>query len=441
MSVIRTIRDAELSINQILNELGKMRREGANSQDLLQYVTRSELDTKLAQLSFAQRGVTLPSLSNDTDSNVQNSVVYHNLRHYFREPILSDSGLILPGEPSDGKWTISTVLNSRVDLAFQHRSVSNPSLNFDLFIDPAGVVTIGGIVAPTLDNTFDNGNSSLRWKDSFFAGNINQDAETTRKQILSTYYGATAGTANTMNVRRARGTYAAPTDILNGDRIGSFVFQGYRTGAYRNVNYWDTYAVATGVGAVAGDTQWITTDLSGASGIRWVYLADGHIIPYITNTMDLGRSTERVRKLWAVDIDFSGTITGVLPSTDANTSLSANASASPTLTTSFADLSGASVTLNKNGTWLITANIVGSKELNDDEIQAQYVYDGSAVSGIIRMAASSATFMRSTGSRSWIQSVTSQPKVAKLQVKKNSGTGFSTVDATNSNITAVFLAT
>jgi hypothetical protein len=343
--------------------------------------------------------------------------VYHNLRHYFREPILSDSGLILPGEPSDGKWTISTVLNSRVDLAFQHRSVSNPSLNFDLFIDPAGVVTIGGIVAPTLDNTFDNGNSSLRWKNSFFAGNINQDAETTRKQILSTYYGATAGTANTINVRRARGTYAAPTDILNGDRIGSLVFQGYRTGAYRNVNYWDTYAVATGVGVVAGDTQWITTNLAGASGIRWVYLADGHIIPYITNTMDLGRSTERVRKLWAVDIDVSGTITGVLPSTDANTSLSAN------------------------GTWLITANIVGSKELNDDEIQAQYVYDGSAVSGIIRMAASSATFIRSTGSRSWIQSVTSQPKVAKLQVKKNSGTGSSTVDATNSNITAVFLAT
>ena len=163
------------------------------------------------------------------------------------------------------------------------------------------------------------------------------------------------------------------------------------------------------------------------------------VIPLVNITGDLGNTSLRWRKLWVQDIDFSGTITGTIPGVELNTSLDANASATPTVTTSFADLAGATVSLNKDGTWLVTCTIVGSKELNDDEIQGQLVYDSVVQSGIIRMAASSANFIRTTGTRSWVITVSGQPKTAKIQVKKNAGTGTSSVDATNSNIVAVYL--
>jgi len=165
----------------------------------------------------------------------------------------------------------------------------------------------------------------------------------------------------------------------------------------------------------------------------------GNVIPLVDNTGDLGNVTLRWKKLWAVDIDFSGTITGVLPTSEANTELNANASGSLVLTTSFVDVSNVTVNLDKDGKWLVTCCVVGSKEINDDEIQGQLVFDGVAQSGLIRMAASSANFLRSTGSRSWVVTVASQPKVAKLQCKKNAGTGGSSVDITNTNIVAVYL--
>jgi hypothetical protein len=98
------------------------------------------------------------------------------------------------------------------------------------------------------------------------------------------------------------------------------------------------------------------------------------------------------------------------------------------------------VSLNKNGKWLINCNVDGTKTLNDDDIQGQLVYDGVAQSGLIRMGTASTIFLRSTGSRSWIINVTGQPKTAKLQAKKVTGTGTSYVD-TNTNIVAVYLST
>lgn len=167
---------------------------------------------------------------------------------------------------------------------------------------------------------------------------------------------------------------------------------------------------------------------------------NANVIPLINNVGELGNTSLRWKKLWAVDIDFSGTVTGTLPGVDTNSELNANCSALLTLTTTFADITGCSVSLNKNGKWLIIGNIDGTKTLNDDDIQGQLVYDGTAQTGLIRMGAASTVFLRSTGTRSWILSVTGQPKTAKLQAKKVLGTGTSYVD-TNSNIVAIYLST
>lgn len=122
-----------------------------------------------------------------------------------------------------------------------------------------------------------------------------------------------------------------------------------------------------------------------------------------------------------------------------NVYLTANASATDTLTTSFADISGCSLSLNVNGYWLVIGSFQTYKDLADDEVQGQLVFDGSAQSGITRSGAATTNSLRAMSTRSWVVNVTSQPKTAKLQAKKNAGAGTSTSDITNTNITAIYL--
>jgi hypothetical protein len=439
--VIRSIQDAEIAIGQIIDELARMRRTGASSRDLLDYVSKSELESRIQRINFRPAASAPQVISNDTDSNVQNSIVYHNLRHYFRQPILSDAGLILPGDTLTGRWYIKTELNSRMDLVFQYRDPITPANNFDMKLDFAGVATFSGILSPSVTATFDVGNTSLLWRNGYFSSSV-QLVATGYSQFRASCYSATTSDSCTLELRRARGTESSPSAVLVNDKLGAWINYAYRNGDWQPSAYFDCYVDSLpGSTAVSSSLYWVSTNSSGVIAYRWRFHPDGHIVPFTNNLYDMGESGKRIRKIWATDIDFSGTITGVLPSTDANTQLNANANANLNLTTTYADISNAIVNLNKNGTWLILGNFVGRKEVNDDEIQGQLVYDGTAQSGIVRMGINSATVITCTGSRSWIVTVTSQPKTAKLQARKATGTGFSTVETINSNIVAVFLTT
>lgn len=452
--IIKTLKDAEFAINALQRELAQVTSRAQQSGVSLEevktlikraqnvQVVRQEVVTNASQFDLT-----------DIDATPSEGQIIHRLVHLFYQDVRFAKSIRLADgwfytENGFQQWKVNVGFDnpyggSDPNLQMRWLDSVTPANNKGFYLDPAGFMFWDGSIVPGADNLHDLGNSSLNWRNLRLRGDVFQASEASAKNVYSTHYGNTPANANLFWMRRARGTIATPLDVQIGDRLGFFpVFQGYRNGAFRNSNYFETYVTGLpGINPVCSEIAWVTTNTAGVTGARWKFVADGHIVPVVDNTQDLGSATERVRKLWAVDIDFSGTLTGALPATDANTQLNANASASLTLTTSFTDVSGVSVSLNKNGTWLIICTVVGSKELNDDEIQGQLVYDSVAQSGIIRMAASSANFLRTTGTRSWVVSVTGQPKTAKLQCKKNAGTGTSTVDITNCNIMAVFLTT
>ena len=451
--IVKTLRDAELALNALKREIDAIANQASNNvngvslaqvRDLIQRSQRNQIVTNQTFTNASQFDLT------DIDATPSEGQILHRLIHLFYGDVrFAKSVRLTDGWFStlDGlrQWKTNIGFDNPIggaDPNYQIRWLDSvtPALNYNFFLDPTLGLFLNGSVIPLVDNTGDVGNSSLGWRDVYMRGNFNLDATATGKNLNISSYSNTTGTSNLLNLRRARGTYAAPLAVQVNDRVGAFVFWAYRNGAYTPTQYFDTYVTTLpGASAVAADMYWVTTDTAGATAGRWNFSANGHIVPLTNNAYDLGSSAARIKKVWAVDIDFSGTITGTLPATEANTQLNANASATPTVTTSFADLSGATVSLNKDGTWLVICTIVGSKEINDDEIQGQLVYDGTAQSGIIRMAASTANFIRTTGTRSWPIAVTGQPKTAKIQVKKNAGTGTSSVDATNSNIVAVYL--
>ena len=447
--IIKTLRDAELALNNLQRELDALARRATNTSGVTLDEVRNivkqsqQVRTTIIRETGSQFNIT------DIDATPSEGQIIHRLIHLFYEEARFAKDVRLNNgwyDTDDGlrRWqtdigTANPFGGASPNYQIRWLDSVTPALNYSFFLDPVVGLFLNGGVIPLVDRGGDLGNTSLLWNKLWLGNDFNLIAQGTRALINYEFYGAAS--ANVIRFRRAGGTQAAPSEVVAYDRLGAILFQGYKGAAFRNGAYFDSYVESVPTAStVAAKIQWVTTDNAGNTGVRWEFLADGHIVPATNNLYNLGSSVNRVKKLWAVDIDFSGTITGTLPGVDTNSELNANCSALLTLTTTFADVTGCSVSLNKNGKWLIIGNIDGTKELNDDEIQGQLVYDGTAQTGIIRMGASSVTYLRSTGTRSWILSVTGQPKTAKLQAKKVLGTGTSYVD-TNSNIVAIYLST
>ncbi|HXJ39000.1 MAG TPA: hypothetical protein VNH18_06960, partial [Bryobacteraceae bacterium] len=141
-----------------------------------------------------------------------------------------------------------------------------------------------------------------------------------------------------------------------------------------------------------------------------------------------------------VDPSFQALPAG--PTVDVNSELTAQASGNLTCTTSYADISGLSVTLNKNGVWRIEASLDLSFDSSAFQMSAQLVVNGVAQTGIILAIISSAgaTTLSFEGlfTRSWYYT-NSGSNVAKMQAKSAVASGSRSVIAANSYMSAVFL--
>lgn len=450
--IIKTLRDAELALSNLRRELDNISQRATTSSGVTLEEVKALVRASQKTQTTIVREVASPFSVTDIDATPSEGQIIHRLIHLFYEEVrfakpvrlsqgwyATDNGL--------QQWKVDTGFDnpfSGSDPNFQIRWIDSvtPTNNFGFFLDPTvGVFTDKSIV-PLVTRIGDIGNTSLLWNKLWFGSDLNQIAESTIARIYSTFYGNTATSSNAQWFRRARGTEAAPLDVISTNKLGSIGFQAWRNSDWRETSSFEAYVTSlSGASAVAASIYWRTTNTSGTNDRRWNFNPDGHIIPYANNLYDVGASTERVKKLWAVDIDFSGVITGTFPTGDINSELNNNASSLLTLSTTFTDVPGASVNLDKDGTWLIVGTVVVNKDFNDDIIEAQLVYDSIAQSGIIRMGFDPAYELIATGTRSWVVTVIGQPKTAKLQGRKVSGTGSSFLDATNSNIVAVYLST
>ncbi len=121
--------------------------------------------------------------------------------------------------------------------------------------------------------------------------------------------------------------------------------------------------------------------------------------------------------------------------------LTANCSGTLTCSTSYADVTGATVTLTGTGNYLITASCDIALDVTANQVLVKLVINGVDQTGIITVTLATGTGSDSIGgmyARTWIYN-NSGSNVAKLQGKKFAAGGTGVVNVTATNITAIFL--
>ena len=284
-------------------------------------------------------------------------------------------------------------------------------------------------------------------------------ARTSSGELTTSYHGATAGTAVGLTSMRSRGTPTAPVDVQVGDRLGFMAFRGYRGSAYWPSFFMDSYVDSLPTASTVSATTYLyTTNAAGSAAARWSLTGYGSIIPFATGTYDIGSSSLRVRDTYSQGIDLSssfklspGATAGYVLTSDASGVGTwqaaagstirykiARASSTVTLTTSYSDVTGCSLSLDRDGVWEVIGVFAGFKTMNDSRVEGRLLNDGSAEPGVAVYGLNILYDGYYTITNTWIISITGQPKTVKLQALKV-GTGTSWVQLTDSVISAKFL--
>lgn len=198
-----------------------------------------------------------------------------------------------------------------------------------------------------------------------------------------------------------------------------------------------------GVGKVWGK-------VSGTGNTGWAELVTSATVlapPFVDTTSIVKGSSDSTKQM---RIEVDGLTTGTtrvmtMPDEDivlAKNSVLEDNTGGISLTTSYAD-TGMAVTLDKDGTWLIVANMSASMNVAAALLTAKLVVNGVDQAGVMNLDLNTATgtdSIQSTMSRSWTYS-NSGSNVAKIQgkVSSTSGGGGGSITGTDSNLVAIFL--
>lgn len=148
---------------------------------------------------------------------------------------------------------------------------------------PFGPVGGGPMITDQPNLFFDNATNSLGVGTQVPSGHFESSGSGASTSLVGTNYGTIPGR---LNLRRARGTNDAPTDVLSGDLLGQTFFSGYRAGQF-----------ATGPRVDGVTTQdWSSGSMGSA--------LDFYAIPNNTNTA-VRVAQIRERQLFVGDYDFS----------------------------------------------------------------------------------------------------------------------------------------
>jgi hypothetical protein len=123
-----------------------------------------------------------------------------------------------------------------------------------------------------------------------------------------------------------------------------------------------------------------------------------------------------------------------------NTYKTANMSGGDATVTAEQDLSGASVSLDRNGNWLLIGTFDVGLTGSAVGLATGYInYDGSNQTPVAVISTDADSDIRTTMTQTVVVTVSSQPDVAKLRAIRTSGTATTTVYQTNTNIRAVWI--
>lgn len=228
---------------------------------------------------------------------------------------------------------------------------------------------------------------------------------------------------------------------------GKIIYQASTTSI--NVGSGSPETVVTAVGGsiyldYGGSKLWLKTSGSGNTG--WTEVVAGVSLPVIDTTA-LVKGSGDATKLFRVEADGITTATtrvGTVPDRDFTFNqlqqLSAFCSSLLTCTTSYADVTGASITLDKTGNYLIIASFNIFVDQPANGITGKLVVGGVSQTGVVQFIIGGVTVTDQYStviSKQWIYN-NSGSNIAKLQATKaiNAGTGQVTQDTC---ISAIFL--
>lgn len=146
-----------------------------------------------------------------------------------------------------------------------------------------------------------------------------------------------------------------------------------------------------------------------------------------------GRVIERSR-LQVSDLPGGG-----YPTSQANDAQIAYASADLTLSGSYADVTGATITLAQAGVYLVTACVEFSIGSTNILLSAQLVANGSAKAQLATTKSLSTGVIQSA-SQQWIYTAAAAGEIVKLQGKKAGGAGADKILATDTSISVLWVS-
>lgn len=106
------------------------------------------------------------------------------------------------------------------------------------------------------------------------------------------------------------------------------------------------------------------------------------------------------------------------------------------------DLDSATITLDRNGVWLVQADfdVTLDCSANAATLTGYLTVDGANQSKtVVQGLTTTGQTKRGSASRFWIITISSQPKVVKLRAAKTAGTGTATVHQTHTALAATWL--
>ena len=202
------------------------------------------------------------------------------------------------GEDSaaNARWLVGQTTTGNEQLRIVN--VANSDIAFYTSNTQRAILTNSGHFQPAVTNTYDIGNSSVQWRNGYFDGTVHCDGLSCVGDALI------SSGSGILQLRDNDSTGASNVNYIVGqdNNASTYWYMGMASSGNQ-----DVYIANERTGAILFRTN--ATE-------RAQFDANGHFLPYVNNTYDLGNSSNRWRNVYADTLYGDGSnLTGVAAAT------------------------------------------------------------------------------------------------------------------------------